>query len=193
VDEISGLFFNVTTLKDPSLRTDGLHTVEVMALASARAFAKWRDTEVGERPPEYLALKEHLADRVLEAVERFVPGFREHIVFRAVGTPLTNRQFIHATEGGIYGTEKTLRNLGPFSFPVRAPLPGLFQCGASTLAPGINGVTRSGLSAAAAALDCNEDELLTEKGQELRIYPAEDPERWPEELRRVTRPASRSE
>jgi phytoene dehydrogenase-like protein len=191
VDEFPGLFFNVTTLKDPSLRSDGLHTVEVMALASARAFAKWSDAPRGQRPPDYHALKEELGDRLLQAVERFVPGFRERVVFRSVATPLTNRDFLHASEGGIYGTEKTLRNLGPFSLPARAPLECLFQCGSSTLAPGINGVTRSGLMAAAAALACEEDELLTETGQELRVYPAEDPTRWPEELRPASRSASR--
>ena len=124
MEEIPGLFFNVTTLKDPSLRSDGLHTVEAMALASGRAFAKWGDSSVGQRPPEYYALKERLGDLVLEAIERFLPGFRERVAFRAVGTPLTNRHFLHATEGAIYGTEKTVRNLGAFSFPVRAPLGG---------------------------------------------------------------------
>ena len=182
-EEVPGLFFNVSTLKDPTLRSDGLHTVEAMALVSARAFARWRRFPMGQRPPDYHALKERLADRILDAVERFVPSFREHVVFRAVATPLTNEFFLHANEGGIYGTEKTLRNLGPFAFPVRAPLAGLFQCGASTLAPGINGVTRSGLMAAAAALECDEDELLTATGQRLRIYPAEDPGAWPPELR----------
>jgi phytoene dehydrogenase-like protein len=193
VEEIPGLFFNVTTLKDPSLRADRLHTVEAMALASAHAFAKWSGSPAGGRPPDYHALKERLADLVLAAIERFVPGFRERVVFRAVGTPLTNQSFLNATEGGIYGTEKTLRNLGPFSFPVRAPLPGLFQCGASTLAPGINGVTRSGLMAAAAALECEEEELLTARGQELRIYPAEQPTTWPEELQPSAAEGSRPE
>jgi phytoene dehydrogenase-like protein len=192
VDELPGLFFNVSTLKDPTLRSDGLHTVEVMALASARAFAKWSDSSVGQRAPDYGALKERLGDLVLEAVERFVPGFRQSVVFRAVATPLTNRNYLQASEGGIYGTEKTLRNLGPFSLPVRAPLAGLYQCGSSTLAPGINGVTRSGLIAAAAALECEEDELLTATGQALRIYPSEDPAGWPAELRSGARPVSRS-
>ncbi|NNL67307.1 MAG: NAD(P)/FAD-dependent oxidoreductase, partial [Myxococcales bacterium] len=183
MEEIPGIFFNVSTLKDPSLRSDGLHTVEAMALVSGRAFDRWRDAPLGARPPEYHALKERLAERVLDAVECFAPGFRERVVFRAVGTPLTNQSFLHASDGAIYGTEKTLRNLGPFAFQARAPLPGLFQCGASTLAPGINGVTRSGLAAAAAALDCEEEALLTATGQTLRIYPAEDPEAWPTALR----------
>jgi len=182
-DEIPGLFFNVTTLKDPSMRTDDLHTVEAIALASFDAFAKWRDSTPGERPPEYARLKEYLSGKILDAIERFVPGFRAHVRFSALGTPLTNSHFIHATRGGIYGTENTLRNLGPFAFPVKTNIAGLFECGASTIAPGIHGVTRSGLAAAAAALSCEENEFLTARGQTLRIYPADDPSVWPEDLR----------
>jgi phytoene dehydrogenase-like protein len=183
VEEIPGLFFNATTLKDPSLRSDGLHTVEAMALASPRAFARWRNSRPGERPEEYLRLKEFLGDKILDAIERFVPGFRDRVVFRSLATPLSNIHFLHASEGGIYGTEKTLRNLGPFSFPLRTHIRGLYQCGASTLAAGINGVTKSGLAAAAAALGCEPEELLSASGQSLQILPAEDPSSWPEALR----------
>jgi hypothetical protein len=45
-------------------------------------------------------------------------------------------------------------------------------------------VTNSGLDAAAAALGCDRDALLTATGQTLRIYPAENPAAWPAELRR---------
>jgi phytoene dehydrogenase-like protein len=182
-EEIPGLFFNATTLKDPSLRSDGLHTVEAMALASPRAFARWRNSRPGERPAEYLRLKELLGDKILDAIERFVPGFRDRVVFRSLATPLSNIHFLHASEGGIYGTEKTLRNLGPFSFPLRTHIRGLYQCGASTLAAGINGVTKSGLAAAAAALECEPEELLSATGQSVQILPAEDPSCWPEALR----------
>jgi all-trans-retinol 13,14-reductase len=178
-EPIDGVFFNATTLKDPTMRSDGLHTVEAMALSSVAPFARWQELPPGQRGDDYKQLKADLTERILDAVECFVPGLRERTVFRALGTPLTNVRFLNATRGGIYGTEKTLGNLGPFSFGVETELGGLFQCGASTIAPGINGVTHSGLAAAAASLGCAADELLTATGQELRIYPAEDPASWP--------------
>jgi len=177
VSEIPGLFFSATTLKDPSMRTDGLHTVEVMALASPRAFARWQGSHSGKRPDDYVRLKQHLADKMLDAVEQVVPGMRDHVVFSSTATPLTNMHYVRATEGAIYGAEKSLRNLGPFSFPVRTHINGLYQCGASTIAAGINGVTNSGLAAAVAALGCKEEELLT-ANQTLRARSAEDPESW---------------
>jgi len=181
VTSIPGLFFNVTTLKDPTARRDGIHTVEVIALASVAAFERWRNTTPDARGDDYERLKTSLGDRMLDAVERFAPGLRERTVFRALGTPLTNVHFLHATDGAIYGTEKTVRNLGPFSFSVDTHLPGLYQCGASTIAPGINGVTHSGLDAAAAVLGCRREDLLTTTGQRLRVYSAEDPATWPRE------------
>lgn len=180
---IPGVFFNVTTLKDPTMRRDGVHTVEVMAVSSMRPFARWRDVPPGQRGSAYAQLKADLTARILDAVECFVPGLRDRVVFSALGTPLTNQHFVNATEGGIYGIEKSVRNLGPFSFPVVSPIAGLYQCGASTVAPGINGVTNSGLDAAAAALGCPREELLSARGQALRIYPSDDVSAWPEAVR----------
>ncbi len=189
LQSIPGLFFNASTLKDPSLRSDGLHTVEALALSSPRGFDQWRNTKPGSRGDAYARLKERIADKILDEVERFVPGFTERVVFRSLSTPLSNIHFIHATDGGMYGTEKTWRNLGPFGFPVRTHLQGLFQCGASTFAPGIHGVTTSGLAAAAAALGCADDELLTATGQELQIFPSDSPQSWPSAIRPPMRAA----
>lgn len=189
LDAIPGLFFNVTTLKDPSLRSDRLHTVEALAMGTPGPFRAWQSTQPGGRGRAYAALKEHISNLILAEIERFLPGFRERVVFRSLGTPLTNMHYLHATEGSIYGAEKSLWNLGPFSFPVRTHLEGLFQCGASTFAPGIHGVTTSGLAAAASALECDDDELLTATGQELRIYPSEDTTAWPAHLQPRTRAA----
>lgn len=182
-EEVPGLFFNATTLKDPSMRHDGLQTVEAMTVASLAPFEEWLDTPRGQRPPAYHQLKADLTERMLDAVECVVPGLRDRVVMKTLGTPLTNQHFLHATDGGIYGTEKTVRNLGPFSFPTETHIRGLYQCGASIIAPGINGVTHSGLRAAAMALGCQPDELLTATGQSLRIYPSDHPETWPDELR----------
>lgn len=191
-ETIPGLFFNVTTLKDPSLRHDGLHTVEAITVASIDPFLRWQDTPPGQRPADYAQLKADLTERILDAVECFVPGLRERTVMRSLGTPLTNLHYLHATRGGIYGTEKTVGNLGPFGFQVDTHIEGLYQCGASTIAPGINGVTNSGLNAAAVALGCTRDELLTATGQSLRIYPSDHPDTWPVDLqprRHSTHPA----
>jgi phytoene dehydrogenase-like protein len=191
-DEIPGLFLSVTTLKDPSLRSDGLHTVEAMSLASYDAFRRWEGRHPDETGDGYADLKTAMTVRMFDAIETFVPGFRDRVVFHTLGTPLTNQRYVASTRGGIYGTEKTIANLGPFSYPVRSEIEGLFECGASTLSPGVLGVTTSGLAAAQAVLGCRAEDLLDARGQTLRVYPSESPELWPEALRPVSSaPAAR--
>lgn len=176
---VPGSFLTCTTLKDPSKHKRGVHTFEAFAFVSWEAFARFAGSGHGDRPEGYLRLKEALADRVLEQVQTVVPGLRERLVFQDVGTPLTNRHYVAATRGSLYGTEKTLGALGPLGFPVRAPVQGLFLCGASTTSHGVAGATMSGLAAARALLGVRTSELLTARDQELRTWPAEAPERWP--------------
>lgn len=184
VRELPGLFFNVTTLKDPTLRRDGLHTAEAITLTSWDAFSRWGDTGLSNRrPAAYQAVKQRIRELMLDTIERFVPGISAHIVYAAVTTPLTNHRYLAATRGAIYGPENSLRQSGLLRFSVATQLPGLFQCGASTICPGIHGATRSGLAVAAAVLGCAESELLGSTGQSLRVLPAERPECWPLDMR----------
>ena len=54
-------------------------------------FAQWKDLPPGRRPADYAQLKADLTERILDAVECFVPGLRERTVMRSLGTPLVYR------------------------------------------------------------------------------------------------------
>ena len=181
--ELPGLFFTVPTLKDPSKRRDGRHTLESFAFVSYEAFARWEQSAHGERPADYESLKRELARRMLARIEEVVPGLARHVVHQSLGTPLTNGYYVGASRGNLYGTEKRFLELGPFGFPVRPELPGLFLCGASTLGHGVAGATASGIAAARAILGCRTGEILNVRGQTIRTLPCDHPEAWPEELR----------
>ncbi|MDF1564598.1 MAG: NAD(P)/FAD-dependent oxidoreductase [Deltaproteobacteria bacterium] len=174
-----GLFVTFTTLKDPSKSYGGLHTLEAFAMAPYSAFTAWEASQHGDRPTAYDALKARLADQMLAGVERILPGARAHAVFKEIGTPLTNRFYVEATEGNFYGIEKTLDQLGPFSFPIRSEIPGLFCCGASTLGHGVAGATLSGLAAASSVLRLRTRELLKQQGKPIELLPCDAPETWP--------------
>jgi len=83
---------------------------------------------------------------------------------------------LRATAGNLYGTAKDPRQVGPWSFPVRSALPGLWMVGASTLSHGVAGATASGLSAARPILECRTRDLLQQNGPVLQIRQAEAPE-----------------
>jgi len=173
-------FLTVTTRKDRAKGKPGVHTMESFVFVGWEPFKKWAATRYGERPADYAALKEDLTERMVRNLDAIVPGLAERVVFRELGTPLTNQHYVASTEGNLYGTEKTLRQVGPWSWRIRSPIPGLFLCGASTTSHGVMGATQSGLNAAAMALGCRRDELLTATNQELRTWPADQPSLWPE-------------
>jgi len=182
----SALFLTVTTLKDPSKLHSGHHTLEAFTFVGYDAFKKWEMGHQSEggavKPADYVALKERLQDKMLTAVNQLVPGIRDNVVFADLGTPLSNKYYLAAEQGNLYGIDKIRSQVGPFGFPVNPPIEGLYLCGASTLSHGVSGATASGLRAAQKILGCKTRDMLTQNGPSLAIYPAEDTSQWPEEL-----------
>jgi phytoene dehydrogenase-like protein len=176
-----GLFLTVTTLKDPSIFDGRRHTLEAFTFVPYGAFEKYEGTHTAARPAEYHALKQRLTERMLDRIETLIPNLRRHLVFQATGTPLTNVDYVACSGGAIYGTEKTLKQIGPWAFSGKSPIEGLTLCGASTLGHGIHGAALSGLSAAARVLDCGPAELLTKRAK-LNTLPCDDTSVWPAEL-----------
>lgn len=181
------MFLTVTTLKDPTkMHTTGAgsghHTCEAFTFIDYAAFEEWADSEQGSRPDVYQGLKEDLAWKMFQTLEKHIPGISEQVVYWNLGTPLTNEFYLNATRGNQYGISKSRRQVGPGSFPVKTEIEGLYMCGASTLSHGVAGVTSSGLVAAKSILGCSTADLLTQNGPELQIYPAEDISQWPEDL-----------
>lgn len=178
---IPGLFLTTTTLKDPTKAAkNGHHTMESFAFVDWRAFSRWADSRFGSRPEDYAAMKRELTDTMIGALDRLVPGLAQRVVFADLGTPLTNQHYVEATAGNLYGTEKTLKQLGPWAFQPRSAFPGLYLAGASTMSGhGIMGATLSGLDAARAVLGVSNEEILCQRGPSLVTFSAEDASTWP--------------
>ena len=169
---VDSLFLTATTLKDRSKRSDGLHTMEAFTFVPWKPFRKWQASQYGERTADYEAAKAEIANHMYAGIERVVPGLRDHVVFEALGTSLTNRHYVASTEGNIYGTEKSRLQLGPFAMQPTTEIDGLFLCGASTGSHGVVGAMISGVAAACRALGCRRRDVLTGTGT-LRTEPCE--------------------
>jgi all-trans-retinol 13,14-reductase len=178
------MFLTVTTLKDPSKMHYGHHTCEAFTFVSYEGFEQWADEASGAHSAGYDAIKEDLAWRMFQALEKRIPGISEHVVFWNLGTPLTNIYYINATRGNLYGIEKNRKQVGPGGFPIKTEIEGLYMVGASTNNFGVAGATRTGLDAAKKILGCSTDDLLTQNGPPIQIYPAEDVTKWPEHLQK---------
>lgn len=182
------MFLTVTTLKDPSKMHSGHHTLEAFAFVNYKPFAKWADQPAGDREWEYQKLKDRLIEGMLTGLEQRVPGIKDSVVFKDLGTPLSNEYYVNATAGNLYGTDKSVWQVGPFAFSTKSAIDGLWMCGASTLSHGVAGATASGLAVAKRIMRCRTSDLLQANGPELQVYPSEDVSKWPEDIqKKITR------
>jgi all-trans-retinol 13,14-reductase len=174
LDELPGIFVSITSLKDPSSFNGKHHTGEAFTFVPYEIFEKFEKSgKTGERGEEYEAFKRMLADKMLGAIEKGIPGLTKKVVFKDIGSPLTNVHYVEATRGNIYGTEKVLGQMGPFGFKQVSPFKGLYLCGASTLGHGIPGASLSGLNVAGLMLGVRMEELLKKDQPKLQTFSAE--------------------
>ncbi|MCX6274248.1 MAG: NAD(P)/FAD-dependent oxidoreductase [Bacteroidetes bacterium] len=182
-DEFPGLFISCPTLKDPPSFNGRYHNIEVVTFIDYEVFKKFSG-EGGNQTPEYLAMKKRISEKMLNSLEKILPGIREKVVQMDLGTPITNEYYINSTGGNAYGTEKTFNQSGPFSFPAKSEIENLYLCGASILAHGVAGAANSGVKTAATILKCHASDLLKhDASQNITIFDAEDSSEWSEHIR----------
>jgi len=176
--EFPAVFISCTTLKDPVSFNGRYHSFEVVTFIEYDSF---RDAEQLDYHSEaYELRKQKIVAKFLNNVEKVIPGAKQHVVQAELGTPKTNQHFINSTDGNVYGTEKSLDQIGPFSFGTKTEIKNLYLCGASTLSHGVTGASYSGVDVAAKILNTTSEDLLQcDSNQFLRIYDAEDSTQWP--------------
>ena len=177
------IFATVTTLKDPSKRRSGRHQLELFSFAPYERFERWEDQPSGQRDEAYQDLKDAISEGMIGVVDRYFPGIKDSIVFKDLGTPLTNQHYIRAYRGNIYGIDKGIWQAGPLGFRARTGFEGLYLCGASTMAHGVAYATNSGLTAAGKIMGCEPQEFLSSTEAELTVCQCEEPSTWPSEYR----------
>ncbi len=178
-DEFLGMFVSCTTLKDPISFNGKHHTLEVITYIDYEAFRQFEDEE-SQRSKAYLEFKERLTVKMINTLEKVLPGANDHIIVKELGTPITNKFYINSTNGSVYGTEKTLNQIGPFAFKPKSEIQDLFLCGASIASHGIAGASYSGVQTAGEILNLKQFDLIKhDESQNVRIYDAEDDKDYP--------------
>jgi phytoene dehydrogenase-like protein len=122
VEDPAWLLVACPTLADPSRAPAGHHTVKLL---SAQSYGfPW--------------FKEEQADRQIERIRAFAPGFAEHVVARLVKAPEDiEASNLHMIRGTFHGGNRTYPQSGGLR-PVpgwashRTPIPGLYQTGGTT-------------------------------------------------------------
>jgi all-trans-retinol 13,14-reductase len=179
-DSFPALFISCTTVKDPVSFNGRYHNLEVVTYVNYDKMQQFNGLD-DYHSEEYRNFKLKVTAKMLNTVEKVIPNAKQHVVQAELGTPKTNEFYVNSTRGNVYGTEKTLKNVGPFSFKNKSEIQNLYLCGASTLSHGVVGATHSGVATAAIILSCKtQDLILDDSNQNLRVYDAEDQSTWPD-------------
>lgn len=122
--------------------------VIILADAPASEVARWKDSRLGARPPEYVEFKRDMLARLQERAERHCPELRGMTMLEGA-TPLTFRDYAHSQLGGLYGARHKITQNNPLP---RTKLKGLYLAGQSIIAPGVLGALISAMVACANVL-----------------------------------------
>jgi phytoene dehydrogenase-like protein len=145
-DEVVGAYLSFPSLKDPKATH---HTADLIAFTDYKNFAKWKEQPWKKRDEEYKALKENIANKLLDFIEKRFPGFKDLVDFQELSTPVTNEHFTSHVDGAIYGLacvpERYDKTKCPW-FETKTPIEGLYLTGADVASPGISGAMIGGLA-----------------------------------------------
>ncbi|MEO6669681.1 MAG: NAD(P)/FAD-dependent oxidoreductase [Ferruginibacter sp.] len=181
-DDFPAVFISCSSLKDPASFNGHYHNIEVVTYIKYESYSQFENEET-IRSKRYLEYKERIGEKLLNNLEKALPNVRNHIVQMDVSTPITNEFYVRSTRGNVYGTEKSIFQVGPWTYSNKSEIENLYLCGASILAHGVGGCLNSGIQTAAKILKLHVDDMVKpEAGQNVRIYDAEDSSQWPEWL-----------
>jgi len=125
----------------------GKNTLNIITLQGYDHWKKHEADYFKGKKDAYRKEKERMADILIDQVEEtLLPGLRDAIEVKEIGTPLTNVRFTGNYRGAIYGWDQTLDNSGESRLPHTTPIKSLYLSGAWTKpGHGYGGVIWSGL------------------------------------------------
>lgn len=147
-------FLSSSTARDDSgrLAPSGCSTLQISTFVPWEPFARWAEMRPEQRGPEYRQLRQDLADRLMEAVDRKWPGLVGDVAVQRVATPLSNTDYARAVRGGIYGPAHTPDQIGRRRFQAQTAIRGLYLTGAGVYGGGVANCLAAGRTAAALAM-----------------------------------------
>ncbi len=148
--EKAGMIISNYTVVDPGCAPEGGSVIVLTTLAPWDYMDVWGtggDLDGYSDNERYKEIKEAVADVLIDRAEKRIPGLRESIVVRQVGTPLTNVRYVLQPQGSLYGREQTVMSQMSRRKPT-TPVENLFLAGAWIGGGGMTLCVGSGKSAA---------------------------------------------
>lgn len=142
------VYVSFPSAKDPDFqrRYPGRSTIEiVIGPCDFDSYRKWADKTWGKRGDDYEALKEDLAERMLEALFKQMPHLRGKVDYYEVSTPLSTSHFCRYKQGEAYGLAHHRARFESDWLKPKTSVPGLYLTGQDIISCGVVGALMAGM------------------------------------------------
>ena len=156
-NELPLVYISFPAAKDPTweARYPGKSTIDIITIMPYSIFEKWEGTDWKKRGDEYEALKDSIAQRLLEKLYEQEPQLRGKVDYYELSTPLTTKKFVNYDKGEIYGLEHTPERFLNKSLRPETSLNNFYLTGQDVSTAGVVGAMASGLLTSSAIMKKN--------------------------------------
>jgi len=135
-------------LSFPSMKSGkpGGHTADIVSIIPYSLFEEWKKEYWKERDNQYYDIKDKICDGLLNLIEKYIPGFKELIVYKEVATPLTFKHFTGKEDGIFYGLPAIPARYKIKDLQVKTPVKNLYLTGTDVISNGILPALFSGMA-----------------------------------------------
>ncbi|MGB0522961.1 MAG: phytoene desaturase family protein [Flammeovirgaceae bacterium] len=146
------VYISFPSAKDPDWgnRYPGKSTIDIITLLPYEIFEPWVNTKWKKRGEEYEALKEKIAQRLLEALYEQEPQLRGKVAYYELSTPITTQHFVNYEKGEIYGIDHSPERFKLKFLRPQTPIKNFYLTGQDIVTAGVGGALFSGLLTASA-------------------------------------------
>lgn len=148
------IYISFPSAKDPSwaARYPDKSTVEIVAPTHPALFERWSGTVWNQRGEDYEAVKEKLAQALLEVLFQHMPQLRDALDFHELSTPLSTQWFQWNCEGEIYGIDHTVKRFAQSWIHPITPIRRFYLTGSDVVTAGVGGALIGGVMTTCAML-----------------------------------------
>lgn len=106
------MFVSFPSAKDPNWKNHpgraNKSTCAIVTLASWEWYKKWESKPLKRRGDDYDEVKNTIGEMLIEQTCKLFPQIRDHIDFKDIGSPVTNKYYLAQPHGEIYGLDHTM-------------------------------------------------------------------------------------
>jgi len=156
------MFISFPSAKDPNWKNHpgraNKSTCVIVTMSNWEWYQKWAENSVKRRGDDYDEIKNTVGEILIEQACQLFPQIRDHIDFKDIGSPVTNKFYLAQPHGELYGLDHTATRMSPWVSAQLRPktdISGLYLTGQDILSCGFTGALMAGLLTASSVLGRN--------------------------------------